>query len=149
MSAVKSEPTLFSVKTEAGSDVEVSLAPATSHNSAPTLLSWPSGASTPFFSVQVSREKAQTKQKNYYSSQLTNFSQGPAASAVRFPATKLRRQPGDSADPAASAAHHCSPGPDSGDRANRRTNRGCLITIKFVYSFLSQVLLLLKPFNFI
>ena len=63
VSAVKSEPTLFSVKTEAGSDVEVSLAPATSHNSAPTLLSWPSGASTPFFSVQVSREKAQTKQK--------------------------------------------------------------------------------------
>jgi len=68
VSAVKSEPTLFSVKTEAGSDVEVSLAPATSHNSAPTLLSWPSGASTPFFSVQVPQQVQFAFQPQSYAS---------------------------------------------------------------------------------
>lgn len=56
VSAVKSEPTVFSVKTEAGSEVSLAPAPVTSQASAPTLLSWPSGAYTPTFQVQVPQQ---------------------------------------------------------------------------------------------
>ena len=143
MSAVKSEPTVFTVKTEAGSEVSLAPAPVTSQASAPTLLSWPSGAYTPTFQVQVGVTLLLTRLT------LRIFSLGATASTVRLPASKLRQrheQPvDDAAGPAASAVHHCSPGPDTADRADRHPIRGCLVTIiAIIQSFLCPVLLPLK-----
>ena len=90
-------------------------------------------------------EKNFLKQEN--SNKTIFFSLGATASSVRLPASKLRRrheqQPVQhTAGPAASAVHHCSPGPDFADRADRHPVRGCLVTI--IQLFLCPVLLPLK-----
>ena len=83
VSAVKSEPAVFSVKTEGGSEVSLAPVPTSQAASAPTLLSWPSGAYTPTFQVQVTQRDKYTENQDNWGKYFKPFQKSQMSKILR------------------------------------------------------------------